>query len=79
MVVRANSTDEGLRQMFRGWDSVESYRDPVSDEFRVMLTVSARRVASFFDKDELIDQLWPKKVRLVKMGVRYHGRIVGKR
>lgn len=75
----ASNTDEGLRQMFRGWDSVETYRDPNRDEFRVLLTVGARRVASFFDKGELLDQLWPKKVRLVKTGVRYHGRIVGKR
>ncbi len=75
----ATSTDEGLRQMFRGWDSIETYRDPVRDDWRVLLTIGARRMASVFNRDELIGQLWPKRVRLAKPGVRFHGRIVGKR
>ena len=75
----ATSTDEALRVMFRGWDSIETWKDPLRDTTKVLLTVSNRRLCSFFDRSDMIAELWPRPVRLRFNGVRFHGRIVGRR
>jgi len=75
----ATNTDEALRQMFRGWDSIETWKDSTRDEAKVLLTVSHRRLASFFNPGDMLDALWPRPVRLLFNGVRFHGRIVGRR
>lgn len=76
----ATSTDELFRQMFRGWSKVETWRGiGLHDDFHVHLTLHPEALQQFREPNEMIDRLWPKKVRLVRMGVRFHGRLVGKR
>ena len=68
-----------FREMFRGWDEVSQGRDARTGDFLVTLRVRETSLHRFYDPAELANNLWPRKPGKRLSGVRFHGRMVGRR
>jgi len=70
------TVETAFRQMFRGWDRVEIWRDVGTASIRVSLALHEASLRSVLDPGAMLDRLWPKQPGPSLSGVRFRGRRV---
>ncbi len=65
--------------MFRGWDKVTWWTDPTTERLSVRLDLNRDRIVDVADLGKTIQSLSQQRYTPPRSGVRFNGRMVGRR